>query len=146
ARLVEHALGQLLFATRFGSTASCSDYTIHWGAPPDACARLAKDPVAFLGREGALASVRAVLDRRRRQNEMRALAEQLGKRAAAPPPAVSAIASLSCFIVDKAAPATGGTVTIDGDAIPTREIHVATVRTAADGPIDVYLALAAMLA
>src|SRR4029077_3294734 len=63
AELVEHVLGQLLFATRFGSTASCSDYAIHWDAPADACARLVADPAGFLAREGALSSVRAALDR-----------------------------------------------------------------------------------
>jgi len=66
ALLFEHVVGQLLFASRFGTAASCSDYSIHWGAGADACAELATDPVAFLKREGALASVRAVLDRRKR--------------------------------------------------------------------------------
>ena len=146
APLVEHVLGQLLFATRFGSTASCSDYTIHWAAPPDACARLAKDPVGFLASEGALNSLRAVLDRRKRQLELRDLEAQLGRRVAPEPPPVSAIASLTCFMVDKAAAPTGGTVTVDGEAIATREIHVAAIKTEADGPIDVYLALAALLA
>src|SRR5262249_38171530 len=57
--VVEHVLGQLLFATRFGPPpASCREVTVHWGAPPDACARLVADPTGFLADAGALDSVR----------------------------------------------------------------------------------------
>jgi hypothetical protein len=146
SQLVEHVLGQLLFASRFGTTASCSDYWIHWGAPADACAQLVKDPVAFLARDGALASVRDVLDRRRRQLAIAELDRTLGRKPPSPPPPVSAIASLACLAVDHAAAPTGTTVTLDGEAIAVRELHVAAIRTEADGPIDVYLALAALLA
>ena len=157
ARLVEHVLGQLLFATRFGSTASCSDYVIHWDAAPDTCARLATAPIAVLDRDGALPAIRAVLDRRARQLELAALATALGRPPPAPPPVASAIVSLSCFVVEPTA-ATGspaplghgaatGTITvIDGDLIGLREIHVSGVRTGDDGPIDVYVQLAALFA
>ena len=147
ARLVEHVLGQLLFATRFGTTASCSDYVLHWGAAPDTCRRLAAAPVAVLERDGALGSVRAVLDRRARQLELAALAIALGRRPPAAPPPASAIVSLSCFIVDPVGSGAtiGTTVTLDGDAVGLRELHVAAVRTAGDGPIDVYAQLAALL-
>lgn len=152
ARLVEHVLGQLLFATRFGTTASCSDYVIHWDASPDTCRQLAADPIAVLGRGRALAPVRAVLDRRRRQLEIGALAQALGRPAPAAPPAAGAIVSLACFILDPASgpaahgDATGATVAVDGDPISLREIRVPTVRTGGDGPIDVYAALARLLA
>jgi hypothetical protein len=149
ARLVEHVLGQLLFATRFGTTASCSDYVIHWDAAPDTCRRLAADPIAALDRDGALAGIRAVLDRRRRQLEIGALAQALGRSPPVAPPAAGAIASLACFIVDPAAAGrdpTGATVTVDGDALSLREIRVPAVRTASDGPIDVYAGLALLLA
>jgi hypothetical protein len=153
AQLVEHVLGQLLFATRFGTTASCSDYVIHWDAAPDTCRRLAAGPIAVLERDGALAGVRAVLDRRTRQLELGALAAALGRPAPAAPPAAAAIVSLSCFFVDSAAPAgsaesaaTGATIAIDGDAVGLREIHVPPLRTGDDGPIDVYVELAALLA
>lgn len=150
ARLVEHVLGQLLFATRFGTTASCSDYVLHWDASPDTCRRLAGDPIAVLASDGALAGVRAVLDRRRRQREIAALATALGRRPPLAPPEAGAIVSLSCLIVDPAgAPAPsavrGTTVAIDGDAIGLRELHVPGVRTGGDGPIDVYAALALLL-
>lgn len=148
ARLVEHVIGQLLFATRFGTTASCSDYVIHWDAAPETCSRLAGDPVAVLGRDGALASVRAVLDRRKRQLELVALATALGRPPPVAPPAAGAIASLSCFLVDPAGrgAATGTTTLIDGDAIGVREIHVPAVHTGDAGPIEVYAGLADLLA
>jgi hypothetical protein len=166
ARLVEHVLGQLLFATRFGSTASCSDYVIHWDAAPDTCRQLAADPVATLDRDGALAAIRAVLDRRRRQLEIGELATALGRQPPVTPPGAAAIVSVACFVVDRATPgaptgaarddatahdatgardATGGTIALDGDAISWREIHVAGVRTGGDGPIDVYAGLARLL-
>ncbi|HTR54814.1 MAG TPA: hypothetical protein VMJ10_29195 [Kofleriaceae bacterium] len=146
SRLFEHVLGQLLFASRFGTTASCNDYTIHWGAPADACAQLAADPSAFLARDGALASVRAVLDRRRRQLAIIALDAQLGRKPPVAPPPVAAIVSLQCLSVGTAAKPIATTATIDGEAIAVRELHVAQIRTDADGPIDLYLALAALLA
>jgi hypothetical protein len=147
APLVEHVLGQLLFATRFGTTASCSDYAIHWGAAPDTCGRLAADPIAVLASDGGLAAVRAVLDRRARQLELAALARALGRPPPVPPPAATTIVSLSCFIVDSEgrAAATGQVIAIDGEPIALREIRVPAVRVADDGPIDVYAALAALL-
>jgi hypothetical protein len=162
---VEHVLGQLLFATRFGTTASCNDYVLHWDAPADACARLAADPTGFLADTGSLRAVRAVLDRRRRQLQLAELAQLLGRPAQPPPPPVSAVVSLSCFSVDPcSAPlrgaarpgeagacdrdraATGSTIQLDGDDVGVREIHVAAVRPTGDGPIDLYLQLAALLA
>jgi hypothetical protein len=169
ARLVEHVLGQLLFATRFGTTASCSDYVLHWDAAPDTCRRLAADPIAVLDRDGALAGVRAVLDRRTRQRELGALAAALGRQPPAPPPAAAMIVSLSCLIVDPGVDpgvdpagrggtaitavgdpaghrgATGTTVAIDGDPVGLRELHVPRLRLAGDGPIEVYAALAELL-
>ncbi len=146
AELVEHVLGQLLFATRFGSTASCSDYTIHWDAPPDACAKLVADPQGFLDRDGALTSVRAVLDRRRRQIQIGELEQLLGRTPPPAPPPVQAVISLQCLAIDHAGSPTAATVKLDGDELTVRDLHVAAVRTTADGPIDVYLALAALLA
>jgi hypothetical protein len=153
SQLVEHVLGQLLFASRFGDTASCNDYVIHWDAPGDACRQLVADPEGFLARQGALASVHAVLDRRRRQLailELRASAADArdtpGHRGPPPPPPVSALVSLQCLAVDVAGKPTSSSVRLDGEQIAVRELHVGTIRTEADGPIDVYLALAALLA
>src|SRR5262249_10260151 len=89
ARLAEHVLGPFLFATGLGPTASSSAPVIHWSAAPDSCGRLTVDPIAALEGDGALRSVRAVLDRRARQLELVALAEALGR----PPPLVPPPAS-----------------------------------------------------
>jgi hypothetical protein len=146
SRLVEHVLGQLLFASRFGETASCNDYTIHWDAPADACARLAADPPGFLARDSALSSVRAVLDRRRRQLAIIELDRSLGRRLPVAPPQVSALVSLQCLSVGAPGKPTATSVTIDGEPIAVREVHIEQIRSDADGPIDVYLALASLLA
>ena len=92
-----------------------------------------------------------MLDRRRRQLEIGALARALGRQPPVAPPAAAAIVSLACFIVDgaparAAGDATGTTIAVDGDAISLREIHVPGVRTGGDGPIDVYAELALLLA
>jgi hypothetical protein len=146
--VIEHVFGQLLFATRFGTTASCNDYVLHWDAPADACGRLAADPAGFLDANGGLASIRAVLDRRRRQLELRELAARLERTIPAEPPPVSAIASLSCISIGgrSRAQATGRTVRLDGDELSLREIQIPEIRTTGDGPIDVYLAIASLLA
>lgn len=149
-RLVEHVLGQLVFATRHGNPpGSCRDYAIHWGAPADACEQLRADPARFLGDQGALATVRAVLDRRRRQLEVRRLAEDLGERATvAEPPAPELVVSLQCLIVDPAGTgaASGGEVVVDGDRLPVREVRIPEPSSDGAGPIDVYAALGALLA
>jgi hypothetical protein len=149
AGLVQHVLGQLLFATRFGKApASCRDVVVHWDAPADACARLAADPAGFLAGQGALEPVRAVLDRRRRQIELRALAAALGHRpTVAEPPPAEVVVSLQCFVVDPegdAAPR-GFTVELDGVALGVREVRVPAVRTDGAGPIDVYRQLGGLL-
>jgi hypothetical protein len=149
-RLVEHVLGQLVFATRFGDApGSCRDYAVHWGAPADACERLRAEPARFLESQGALAPVRAVLDRRRRQLELRALAEDLGERATVDePPPPEQVVSLQCLIVDPSGTArpSGGEVVVDGDRLPVREVRLPEPSSAGAGPIDVYAALAALLA
>ncbi len=148
--LVEHVLGQLLFATRFGSPpATCRDVTVHWGAPVDACERLAADPAGFLDGAGALESVRAVIDRRRRQHELRALAVALGESPSfGEPPEVEQLVSLQCLAVDPAGTgvAAGFTVTLDGQPLGVRQVRVPAIDAAGAGPLDVYAALAALLA
>jgi hypothetical protein len=146
SHVLEHVVGQLLFATRFGTPASCSDYTIHWGAAPDACARLAADPAAFLSDAGALSPLRAVLDRRRRQIAMRALAAQLGEVATLPePPPARAVTSVACLMFDGAKPAVTKTIAIDGESIVMRELHVPAIRPAGGGRLAMYQAVAQVL-
>jgi hypothetical protein len=106
--------------------------------------------------------VRAVIDRRKRQVALAVLDAALGRPVPPPAPPTNAIVSLQCLSVGAstvpgasngsaasndpgAAPApTGATVTIDGESILVRDLHVSAIRPTGDGPIDVYLALAAL--
>ena len=47
------------------AAAHCREYHVHWGAPVDACERLAASPEAFLRSQGALDDVKGVLERYR---------------------------------------------------------------------------------
>ncbi|HEY5928294.1 MAG TPA: hypothetical protein VIV11_41685, partial [Kofleriaceae bacterium] len=147
SRAVEHVLGQLLFAARFGTTASCADYVIHWDAPADACTKLAADPIGFLDGD-ALASVRGVLDRRRRQIAVGELTKALGRPEPRTPPPAAAVVSLHCFSIDPAGTGvpTGKTIAIDGDELGLREVRVREVKPTGAGPIDIYRGLAALFA
>lgn len=146
--LVDHVLGQLLFASRFGTTASCGDYTIHWGAAPDTCAKLRANPIAVLDAHDALAPVRDALDRRRRALEVAALDVQLGRKPPPAPPAASVIVSMTCVDTtsEVSAPTVlGGDVAIDGEPVSVREVHVHGVDGTGSGVIALYAALARVL-
>lgn len=146
--LVEHALGQLLFAARFGTTTACSNYRLHWGAPPDACDRLIREPESFLREQGAWREVAGVLDRRRRGLELRALAAELGRPLPPEPPPASAVVSLQCVVVEASrAPAVGGqAVMVAGQRVGVRHLVLPTIRLTQDGPIEVVARLAELLA
>ena len=144
--IVLHVIGQLLFATRFGTPASCSDYTFHWDAPKDACAKLAADPAAFLGEHDALASIRAVLDRRRRQAAIRTLSIEIGHALTLPePPPASHVASVACFGIGPAAFA-GKSIVVDGEKLLLREASVPAVVGTGAGPLELYAQLARLFA
>lgn len=147
--IVEHALGQLLFATRFGTPASCMDYTLHWGASPDACAKLAANPAAFLDAADALEPIRAVLDRRQRQAALRTMMDDLGHPSTMPaPPPASYVASVACLVVAVGAPPafTGRSITVDGATLQLREAHIAAITPTGAGPVELYTQLARLLA
>jgi len=144
--VLEHVIGQLLFATRFGTPASCSDYTIHWDAPDDACARLAANPAQFLAASDALEPVRGVLDRRKRQLAIRQLADELGHAQTLPqPPDARAVVSLSCLVVGTTGPLVARDVTFDGQTLALRELHLRQIRPIGAGPVEVYVALGLLL-
>lgn len=74
SQVFEHVLAQLLFESRYEPPAAyCREVTVHWGAPDDACRRLAQSPEQFLADTGALPTVRAVLERWRGGTQQRAL-------------------------------------------------------------------------
>jgi hypothetical protein len=150
--LVDHVIGQLLFTSRFGTTASCRDYAIHWSAPADACDRLAADPVAFLAEQERLEPVRDVLDRRRGQLDRIALETKLGKKPPPAPPEARTVVSFTCFVVDPSAPpgaraaaVTGTDTVVDGERVSVRSIRVPEVRTSGGGVIDLYERIATVL-
>jgi hypothetical protein len=90
--------------------------------------------------------IHAVLDRRRRQLALRALARELHHPATLPePPPAKFVVSVACFIVGTPAPASGRDVVVEGETIATREVRVATIRATGSGPIDVYIKLALLL-
>lgn len=147
--LVEHALGQLLFSSRFGTTTACANYRLHWGAGDAACDRLVKDPERFLKEEGQWEDVAGVLDRRRRQLELRALAEKLGKHVPPQPPPAQAVVSLSCIRVDGSlakAEVSGKVAMVEGQRLGVRQLRLAKISVDGDGPIEVVEQLAELLA
>lgn len=143
----EHVFGQLLFATRFGTPVSCSDYTIHWDAPADVCTQLAADPIAFLDDAGALGPMRDVIDRRKRQLALRSIAAELGHPPTLPPPPDARfVVSTACFVVGVGdVRASGRELELDGEKFSMREVRAPAIRATGAGPIDVYTALALLL-
>ncbi len=148
--LVDDVFGQLLFSPSFGqSPGNCHEYTVHWGAPEDACRRLLSDPAGFLSDQGVLDDVRDVLDRHRRQIELARLAADLGRPAVSAPPDPRTLVSLQCFSVGRAevpAHPTEQSVTLDGTPVAVRELRAPPVRLTGAGPLEVYAELAALLA
>ncbi|MEZ4361009.1 MAG: hypothetical protein R3B48_12570 [Kofleriaceae bacterium] len=146
---VQHALGQLLFASRFGTTTACGNYRLHWGAPPDACARLRRDPSGFLRAEGAWGEITRVIDRRRRQVELGELAARLGRPRPPPPPPVSAVVSLQCVSFGAAGTATelgGAEVVVDGERLDVRQLARAPLGPSAEQQLELLAQLAQLLA
>jgi hypothetical protein len=159
--LLEHVLAQLVFNPSYKPiVAQCEEVVVHWGAPPDACVRLAADPVAALGELGALDAVRDVLRMRATRIEMHRLDPA---RAREVPPAQQ-IASFQCLMFDPAAepaapprvtdPIGAGlgpapinrTLTLDGERFAVREARTKPLVADGSGQIRLYKQLAALMA
>jgi hypothetical protein len=139
-RLLEHLLGQLLYEERYEPAAgSCRELHLHFGAAPDVCARLAKDPAAVLAESGALADVRALLARRRVQAELAALA---GEKE---PGDASAYLGFYCYVAGAAAERTHTPFTLDGEPLVLEELHAPATADPA-GELRAYDAVARLLA
>lgn len=92
SKVFEQVLAQLLFEATYDNAAGhCREYHVHWGAPPDSCARLAAKPDSFLDASGALADVKVTLDRFR-------VASDLAPLGGPKPPDPSSFLSFSCYI------------------------------------------------
>ncbi len=145
SRELDHILGQLLFDTRYTRAAgACREYTIHWGAPADACERLADDPVAFLEKQGALAGVRKVLRRYRvtvelQDGGMSALARILRE---VPP---ERFVSFQCYIEDERAKAHVSRLVVSLDGERFNALEMLAPATVGVGAVR-YQQIAAMLA
>jgi hypothetical protein len=136
SQVFEHVLAQLLFESRYEPPAAyCREVTVHWGAPEDACRRLAKSPDEFLAESGALPTVRAVLDRWRSGTQQRALDPR-------------AFVSFSCW-VEKPGSATpqrwSAPVKLDGLEFAAEELTVAPSPAGSTLYVDRYEAVASLL-
>lgn len=95
SKVLEHVLAQLLFESRYEPAAGyCREYRVHWGAPADACRKLAADPEGFLAGSGSLEPVRAVLARYRLGQELGRYPAASAERRAEPPPFLS----FQCYV------------------------------------------------
>lgn len=123
SQVFEHVLAQLLFEARYDTpVAHCREVHVHWGAPVDACKRLAEAPEAFLASPasgGALDDVRAVLERHRVGGELSSL------RSTPPPPPVATVVSFQCYVEGAPAPRTSTPLTLDGQRFTADEVRVA---------------------
>ena len=136
----EHVLAQLLFEGRYEPAAGyCREYHVHWGAPPDACRRLAADPQRFLASAGALDSVRAVLERHRIAKGLLAMRGQ-----PAPPPPETVI-SFSCYVEADGASESSQGFTLAGQRFSADELRVPPSPPDAALFVDRYDAVARLL-
>lgn len=146
SKLFEHVLAQLMFNPRYKPIiAQCDEVIVHWGAPPETCARLADRPVAALGELGALDAVRGMLARRATGAELQTLDPA---RARQPPPA-QRIVSFQCLMFDPAAPPRAPverTLALDGETLAVREVRMTPLVGDDGSQIRLYKQLAALMA
>jgi hypothetical protein len=125
SKVLEHVLAQLLFESRYEPAAGyCREYQVHWGAPLDACARLAQRPEVFLATSGALERVRATLLRHRLGLERDGV-EREG-RSAPPRRSPTAFISFHCYMEGAGArrTSTSRAFALDGQAFSADDLQV----------------------
>jgi len=126
SQVLDHVLGQLLFEIRYDSAAgTCREFHVHWGAPLDACKRLAANPAAVL----ASTDVRTVIEHDRAGREP-----------------VQPIVSFQCYFEGDTAAQTSTPFTFAGQPLTVGEMHVAPSPPGATLYTDRYDALARLLA
>jgi hypothetical protein len=137
SEVFEHVTAQLLFEGRYEPAAGyCREYHVHWGAPPDACARLGSTPEAFLKERDALGDVRAVLARARVSFEL------AGPGARAPDAA--AFVTFQCYVEGDAPGRRSLAFTLDGQRFAAEEVRVAPSPANATVYVDRYDAIAGL--
>lgn len=147
SKLLEHVLAQLLFNPSYKPVvAECKELVVHWGAPPDACAKLAANPSDFLEQYDAADPVRDVLASRQRKLELSRIGvrAQPGEIAAA-----QRIVSFQCLVVGdptETASPIERSVTLDGEQFRVREARTTGLASDEGSQIRLYKQLAELLA
>jgi hypothetical protein len=130
SKVFEHVVAQLLFESRYEPAAgACREYHVHWGAPLDACDRLAADPAAALTAASARGDVDIVLDRHR----------------LSPDRAPATFLSFQCYFEGDAAAPKTTPFRYAGQALSVEEIHVPPSPPGATLFVDRYDAIARLL-
>ena len=136
----EQVVGQLLFEATYDPAAGhCREYHVHWGAPLDACAKLAQDPAAFLAKDGSMASVKATLDRYRVEKDLSTIG------GINPPDDPSPFFSFQCYFEGSAEPRKSTPFTYAGRSFTADELHVPPARPDAALYVDRYDAVGNLL-
>jgi hypothetical protein len=123
--------------------AQCGEVIVHWGAPPDTCARLVAQPRETLAQQAALASVDELLAWRQRKAELARLhLRELGE----PAPA-DRVASFQCLMFGEAdQPPTDREVAIEGEQLHVRAIQMARLGGDGGSQIRLYKRVAELFA
>jgi hypothetical protein len=136
----EHVLAQLLFEGTYDSPAGyCREYHVHWGAPLDACARLAASPEPTLTAASAMADVRETLERWRVARDLAPLT------GATPTDDPSSLVSFHCYFEGVAHERTSSPFTLAGHPFAAEELAAQPSAPDAALYVDRYDAVARLL-
>jgi len=136
----EQVVAQLLFEATYDDAAGhCREYHVHWGAPPDACAKLAANPEAFLKAQKADDDVRVTLERYAVAKDLVVLG---GPK---PPDDPAGFVGFHCYMEGEAQARESTPVALSGYRFTADEIHVAPSPPNAALFIDRYDAVARLL-
>jgi hypothetical protein len=141
SQVFEHVLGQLVFEGTYDAPAgNCREYHLHWGAPADACQRLAASPERFLAAEGALDDVRQTLTRYRVAGDLASLGS------ARPPQDPSPFVTFHCYVEGQGAGRASVPLSLDGVRLAADELRVAPSPPGTVLYVDRYDAVGRLLA
>jgi len=142
--LLEQVIDQLVFNPAYKPVvAQCGETVIHWGAPPDTCARIVDAPRAVLAEQAALASIDELLRWRQRKAELAGLhMRELGL-----PVTADRIASVQCLMfgaLDHAP--VERTIELDGEQLAVRDARMLPLAADGGSQIRLYKRLAELFA